>query len=182
MNVSSDRSEYSPTARLAIALAPLRLDVDTIDIVIDSGSITVPGELVGDTVAAMRNFYLTALLVVPRRAGRDGVALPSPWHAEAESDSLFVVEGLRFGERRALGTVRLRIPRPTNLDPSRTWLVFRITGLVTSKVARMEGQRDEAPAPRPQRFRVYACADWNLAGRIDRDRARQMRVSYLSAC
>lgn len=181
VNVSSERSEYSPTARLAVALAPLRLATDTIDIVIDSGSLAVPGESFGDTAVVMRNFYLTALLVTTG-AGREETELPRPWHAEAQSDSLPVVDGLRHGERRAIGPMRFRIPRPANFDPGRAWLVFRLTGIVIPRVARMEGQQGEVRVPRGPRFRVYACADWNLAGQVDRDRARRMRESYLAAC
>lgn len=182
VNVSSVSSDYSPTARLAVALAPLGLAGDTIDVVIDSGSLSVPGVPLGDTAVTMRSFHLTAIIAGPGGAGGDSGGLPRPWHALAQSDSLRVLDGLRRGEHRAIGTVRLRIPRPIGFDPKKTWLVFRITGIAVPRIARSEGrQADVAPA-REMRFRVYACADWNLVGRVDRTRARQMRVSYLAAC
>ena len=109
-------------------------------------------------------------------------AMPNPWHAEAQSDSLSVLDGLRRGERRALGKMQFRLLRPANFDPGKTWLAFRITGIAVPQVARTEGQQAEVKAPRAQKFRVYACADWNLEGRVDRDRARKMRGSYLAAC
>ena len=182
VNISSDRSDYSPTARLAVALAPLHLTTETLDIVVDSGSLSVPGEVLGDTTAAMRNIYLTALLVARPNGGTEKAALSAPWRVVAQSDSAMVLDGLRRGERRALGSVRFRLAPPAGLDPGKTWLVFRITGIVVARIAQMEGGPVDVRPPREQRFRVYACADWNLAGRVDRERERQMRVSYLAAC
>ena len=182
VNITSERSDYSPTARLAVALAPLRLAGDSLDIVIDSGSLSVPGEGLGDTTAIMRNFHLTALFVVSRRTGREQSELHNPWRTVAHSDSLLVLDGLRQGERRPFGTMRLRIPRPVDFNPGKTWLVFRITGLVVQRGAYTVGQPAEVNAPRFHKFRVFACAEWNLAGRVDRDRARRVRVSYLAAC
>jgi hypothetical protein len=182
VNISSDGSDYSPTARLAVALAPLGLAGDTIDVVIDSGSLSVPGVPLGDTAVTMRSFHLTALVVGPGRADGDADGLPRPWHALAQSDSIRVLDGLRRGEQRAIGKVHLRIPRPVAFDPKKTWLVFRITGIAVPRIALREGQPADVVSAREMRFRVYACADWSLAGRVDRSRSRQMRVSYLAAC
>lgn len=182
VNISSDGSDYSPTARLAVALAPLGLAGDTIDVVIDSGSLSVPGVPLGDTAVSLRSFHLTALIVGPGSAGGDVGGLPRPWHALAQSDSIRVLDGLRRGEHRAIGKVHLRIPRPVAFDPKKTWLVFRITGIAVPHIARSVGQQADIALAREMRFRVYACADWSLAGRVDRTRSRQMRVSYLAAC
>lgn len=182
VNVSSEQSDYSPTARLAVALAPLRLTADSIDIVIDSGRITLPGQPVGDTAPAMRDFYLTAMLVVPHAPTGDEPGLPHPWLAVAESDSVPVADAMRFGERRPLGRIHLRMPRPPGLDPGNSWLVFRMTGFAVPVMARVPGDVMGRRAPRAARFRVYACADWNLGGRVDRARARRQQVSYLAVC
>ncbi len=182
VNISSDGSDYSPTARLAVALVPLSLAGDTIDVVIDSGSLSVPGVAFGDTAVTMRNFYLTALVVGPGSAEADSGGLPRPWHALAQSDSLEVLDGLRRGEHRAIRPVRLRIPRPAAFDPKKTWLVFRITGIAVPRIALREGRQVDVAPAREMRFRTYACADWSLAGRVDRTRSRKMRVSYLMVC
>ena len=180
VNVTSDRSDYSPTAQLAVAVGPLNAHGDTVEIVVDSGSLAVPGEGGGDA-GAMYNVHVAAL-VVTRATAPKGNALPRPWLALAESDSQLVLASIARGERRAIGPLRLRVVRPASVDPRDAWVVFRITGIVIPKIARMEGQRLGPTMPGAQGFRVYACADWNLSGRIDRRRAKVMQTSYLKAC
>jgi hypothetical protein len=180
INISSERSDYAPTARLAVALAPLHMNGDTVEIVIDSGSVAVPGDVSGGEGGTMFSVYLTALLVTPVQ-GRTHEASTNPWEAVAQSDSQLVVASIPRGERRALGTLRFRVPRPRDLDPARAWVVFRLTGNVIPHTARMVGQPSISPL-RTRRFRVYACADWNLTARIDRKRSKVMNASYLKAC
>lgn len=180
MNISSDRSDYTPTARLAVALASLSMSRETIDIVIDSGSLAVPGDVAGGEGGNLVNVYLTALVVAPVQR-RKNEALPNPWEAVAESDSQLVVSNIPRGERRAIGAVHLRVRRPQGLDPAEAWLVFRLTGDVIPHVAKVVGQSTRRP-PQTEQFRVYACADWNLTTRIDRRRAKVMNASYLKAC
>lgn len=180
INISSDRSDYAPTARLAVALGPLSASGDTFDIVIDSGSLAVPGEAAGGEGGNMFNVYLTALIVTPVQR-RKNEALPNPWRAVAESDSQLVVSSIPRGERRALGAMRLRVSRPTGLKSAEAWIVFRLTGNVIPRMAKVVGQPTNS-APQTRRFRVYACADWNLTTRVDRKRARVMSGSYLTAC
>ena len=180
INVTSEHSDYSPSAQLAVALGPLTAHADTVEIVVDSGSLAVPGEGGGDA-GAMYNVHVAAL-VVTRATAPKGNALPRPWLALAESDSQLVLTSIARGERRPIGPLRLRVVRPANVDPGDAWVVFRITGVVIPRLARMEGQRPGPTLPDAQRFRVYACADWNLSGRIDRTRAKVMTTSYLKAC
>ncbi len=180
INIASDRSDYSPTAQLAVALGPLNAFGDTVEIVVDSGSLSVPGESAGG-VGGMFNVHLSAL-VVTRATAPKGAVLPSPWLALAESDSQLVLSSIARGERRALAPLRFRLLRPTNVTPRDAWIVFRITGIVIPRTARTEGVRLGPTMPGAHRFRVYACADWSLSGRVDRKRARVMRTSYLTAC
>ncbi len=180
INVSSDRSDYAPTARLAVALGSLNRSGDTIDIVIDSGNLAVPGDAVGGDGGNMFNVYLTALVVTPIQR-RKNEALPNPWEAVAQSDSQLVIASVPRGERRALGPMRLRVPRPHGVAPADAWVVFRLTGSVIPHTAKVVGQASSSP-PRTVRFRVYACADWNLNTRVDRKRSKVMNASYLQAC
>ena len=181
INITSHRSDYSPTAQLAVALRPLGVQGDTAHTVIDSGSLVVPGETAGGDGGGMYNVYISALLVT-RAPKPKGKSLPSPWNAMAESDSQFAFTAVPRGERRAIPAMRFRVERPANLDPSKAWVVFRISGIVIPGVVRRVGQPAGIATPGALRFRVYACADWNLSGRIDRKRAKVMRTSYLKAC
>lgn len=180
INISSERSDYAPTARLAIALAPLSMNGDSVDIVIDSGSLAVPGDAAGGEGGHMFNVYLAALVVTPVQR-RKNESLPNPWEAVAQSDSQLVVASIPRGERRAIGARRFRVARPQGLDPAKAWVVFRLTGSVIPRTAKVIGQPTSSP-PQARRFRVYACADWNLTAQIDRKRAKVMNVSYLTAC
>ena len=180
INVSSDRSDYAPTARLAVALGSLNISDEIIDIVIDSGSLAVPGDAAGGDGGTMFNVYLTALVVTPVQR-RKNEALPNPWEAVAHSDSQFVVSSIPRGQRHTIGAMRLRVPRPVGVKPADAWVVFRLTGNVIPRIAKVVGQATSS-LPKIRRFRVYACADWNLNARVDRKRAKVMNASYLKAC
>ena len=180
INIASDRSDYSPTAQLAVALGPLNAFGDSVEVVVDSGSLLVPGEATGG-VGGMYNVHVSAL-VVTRATAPKGTASPNPWIALAESDSQLVLTSIARGERRTLAPMRFRLVRPATVAPRDAWIVFRITGIVIPRAARTEGVRPGPTTAGAQRFRVYACADWNLAGRIDRKRSQAMRTSYLTAC
>lgn len=180
MNISSERSDYAPTARLAVALGPLNMSGETIEIVIDSGSLAVPGDAASGSGGDMFNVYLTALVVTPVER-RKNEALPNPWVAVAQSDSQLVVSSIPRGERRVIGPLRLRVPRPGGVAPEDAWVVFRLTGNVIPHEAKVVGQT-ASTLPRTRRFRVYACADWNLNARVARKRAKVMKASYLTAC
>ena len=180
INVVSDRSDYSPTAQLAVALEPLTSRGDTIEVVVDSGSLSVLGDRIGGG-GAMYNVHLAALIVTRAKAPR-GKGLPSPWIAVAESDSQLVLPSIGRGERRAIEPMTFLVLRPVAVHPRDAWVVFRITGVVIPTIARMVGAQPSPSIPGARRFRVYACADWNLEGRIDRKRAQVMKASYLKAC
>jgi hypothetical protein len=79
-NVSSERSDYSPTVRLAVALPLLSptSNTDGITVVIDSGVLSAPGARTADTRPVMRNLYLTALLATAARSGERGVGPTEP--------------------------------------------------------------------------------------------------------
>jgi hypothetical protein len=182
-NVSSERSDYSPTVRLALRLPvlPTAPSGDTLTIVIDSGVVSAPGAPAADTLPIMRRLYLTALLAVPAPPGN--AARPvEPWLDVAQSDSVLVAEALRLGERRALGGIRLRLARPAAVDPASAWLVFRITGAAMTREVHLPDGRTVAPKSVAGGVRVYACADWTLAGYVDRRRAAALRRAYTGAC
>lgn len=181
--MSSERSDYTPAVRLAVAVPTL----DTVGgrtsltVAIDSGIITAVGGESPDTVAAMRELYLTALLVTPTTRQPDA-GPPSPWQAIAQSDSVLIVDALRLGVPQRLPRVQLNVATSAPVEPSRTWLVFRITGgAMTQEIRMPDGQ--VVPARRVSGgVRVYACAEWTLAGYVDRKRAKALATAYNAAC
>jgi hypothetical protein len=183
-NISSERSDYSPAVRLAIALPVVSpgTSLDTIAIVIDSAIVTAPGAITADTTPLMQNLYVTAILATRDDGGERSGGLSHPWRALAESDSILLADELHLGQPRAVGRIRLGIVPPRNFDPSRSWLVFRITGdAVTNAVMLANGTmigRKPAAAP----IRVFACADWTLAGHVDPARAKALARAYTAAC
>lgn len=182
-NVSSERSDYTPAVRLAVAVPTLDTagGRTSLTIAVDSGIITAAGGESRDTVAAMRGLYLTALLVTPTTRQQDA-GPPSPWQAIAQSDSVLIVDALRLGVPQQLPRVQLSIATATPLEPGRTWLVFRITGgVMTQEIKMPDGQ--VIPARRVSGgVRVYACSDWTLAGYVDRKRAKALATAYNAAC
>lgn len=183
-NISSERSDYSPAVRLAVALpvVPHGANRDTITVVIDSAIITAPGATSTDTTAVMRHLYITALLAT--KPADDGApnAVQQPWRALAASDSALLADALRLGEPKSVGRIQLHLVPPSSFDSSRTWLVFRITGdAMTNAVMLADGTMI------PRRLiaagvRVFACADWTLGGYVDRARAKALARAYTAAC
>lgn len=183
-NVSSERSDYSPAVRLAVALPLSVADTagDSLTIVIDSAIVTAPGAQSSDTTPVMRDLYIAALLATRGQSGDQSGQLPTPWLALAASDSVRLVDALHFGVPTRAGPLRLRVPRPPALDPTRTWLVFRITGMAITNAVRLASGQIIPTTRRPGGVRVFACADWNLAGYLDRGRAKSLARAYNAAC
>ena len=182
-NVSSERSDYSPVVRLAVSVPapPSDGETDDIDVVIDSAIVTAPGTIAADTAPVMRNLFISALLATAPSGAKDRKGPPEPWHAIAESNKVPLVDALRLGEPRATGGVRLHIAAPT-FDPSRTWLVFRITAGVMTQEVRLADGTVIPPRLVESGVRVFACADWTLAGVVDRRRAKALARAYTAAC
>jgi hypothetical protein len=177
-NISSERSDYSPALRLTVSLPPLLSRPDSVVVLIDSGVLTAAGIQPLKLPAELSNLYITALLTA-RANGPIRDARTAPWTAFAESDSILIADSLRLGETRTLPSIRLAIRRPQTLDPSRTTLVFRITGIA------LDEQRDpgkRGSIVRGGRVRVYACADWTLDGFVDKQRRNALAEAYNAAC
>lgn len=183
-NVSSERSDYSPTVRLAIALPLSIADTagDSLTIVVDSAIVTAPGTPSSDTTPVMHDLYIAALLATRGQNPSQTGQLPTPWVALAASDSVQLVDALHLGAPTRVGPLRLRVMRPRPLDPARTWLVFRITGTAISNAVRLANGEIIPTRARPGGVRVFACADWTLAGYLDRARARSLARAYNAAC
>lgn len=180
-NVSSESSDYSPTARLAIALVTLLSRPDSVVVLIDSASITAPGLQPPTAPADMSDLYLTAFLTTPVRGAVRDPSTP-PWDAIAESDSIRVVDSLRLGETRRLRAMRFSLPRSATLDPKRTFLIFRISGKASTNDIQLADGRVIAAKVNAGKVRVYACADWTLDGFVDKQRSRGLATAYSAAC
>lgn len=183
-NISSERSDYSPAVRLAVALPLSVADTagDSLTIVIDSAVVTAPGARASDTTPVMRDLYIAALLATHGQSADRSGQLPTPWLALAASDSVPLLDALHLGVPTHGGPVRLHVTRPPALDPTKTWLVFRITGTAISNAVRDASGQIIPTTGRPHGVRVFACADWNLAGYLDRARAKSLARAYNAAC
>ena len=180
-NISSESSDYSPTARLAVSMRALLSRPDSILVVIDSGSISAPGLQPPAAPADMSNLYMTALLTEPTRAPIRDPRTP-PWSAIVESDSVYIADSLRLGQTRRLPRMRFALPRPANLDLKRALLVFRITGKASTQDVHLANGTVIPARLNAGNVRVYACADWTLDGFVDMERARGLAQAYSAAC
>lgn len=180
-NVSSQSSDYSPTAVLAVSLRALLSRSDSIVIVVDSGSISAPGIQPPAAPADLSNLYMTALVTTAARGVVRDPRTP-PWRATAESDSIPIADSLRLGETRRLPVMRFALPRPTTLDPKNTLLVFRITGKASTQDIHLADGRIIPGKVNAGKVRVYACADWTLDGLVDLPRSQSLARAYSAAC
>jgi hypothetical protein len=122
----------------------------------------------------MRNLYITALVATRDTGGESLTGLSHPWQALAESDSALLAGALHLGEPRAVGRIRLRIVPPRAFDPARSWLVFRITGSAVTNAVMLSDGTMIGRRPVSAVVRVFACADWTIAGYVDRTRAKAL--------
>jgi hypothetical protein len=183
-NVSSERSDYSPAVRLAVALpvATPASSSDTLTVVIDSAVITAPGAVSTDTTPVMRDLYITPLLATRASPASATNGPPEPWHAIASGDSVLLADALHLGVPRAVGHLVLRIAPSAPIDPARTWLVFRISGMDITNAVRLADGSIIPRRPIAGGVRVYACADWTLAGYVDKARSKALTKAYTAAC
>ncbi len=182
--VSSDGSQYSPTARFQVTS---RRDRGGLRLDIDSAVVTVPGNFAAPAPLALRSVYLTAYVATPNERPM-ALALPDTgrfpdrrgWRALSGSDSVLLMDELRHGERRWLGRLHLTVPLPAGEAPS--WLVFRISGKVVDHriaVDERSGLRVGAPGGST---RVYVCSERDLLGQLDSARSDGLRRSYNLLC
>lgn len=183
-NISSERSDYSPAVRLAVALpvVPPASSSDTLTVVIDSAVVTAPGAVSSDTTPVMRDLYITALLATRAAPGSAANGPPEPWHAIATGDSVLLADALHLGVPRGVGHLVLRVAPSAPVDPARTWLVFRISGMAITNAVRLADGSIIPRRPIAGGVRVYACADWTLAGYVDKARSKALARAYTSAC
>lgn len=175
--VSSSRSDYSPALTATVVVDDRR---DSIVVRLDSATLLAPGEAMAKGKASMRALTIEAILV--RAPGKDEGPLPTPWISIATSEPHPLADSLVVGAPHSIPALRVALARPATLDPERTWLVFRIradaeaTPVHLADGTLLAGRRVESGV------RVFACADRNLTGRLDRRRAKGLRRNYLAAC
>ena len=185
--VSSDSSQYSPNVQLRVATA--RDGATTLAVFLDSGVIAVPGAFTPESPVMMRDLYVTGYVAtsnpIPTGLARGDPARFADrrgWRAIAESDSMLLVEQLRFGERRAIRPVRLQVRDAPSGDGT-YWLVLGISGQsVDLRIPFDENGGLRAGAPGGRRLQVYACSDRDLNGQVDTARSNAMRRAYGLAC
>lgn len=175
--VSSTASDYSPVLRAQVAV---EIAGDTVMVRVDSGSLVAPGEAGSRREAVMRAITMEALLV--GEPAKNHGPLPTPWTPIAISAAQVVADSLALGVSQPLHPIRFLIARPTSLDRRRAWLVFRIradgetTPVHLADGTLLPGRRIVGGV------RVFACADRNLIGRVNKRRAARLKRDYLAAC
>lgn len=185
--VSSDESQYSPNVRVRVSTVR---DGSSLTVMLDSGGVAVPGSFTAESPVMMRDLYLTAYIaspnVTPMGLVRDNPARFAErrgWQVVAQSDSTVLVDQLRFGERRVIRSVILRMDE-SSVTTGAHWLVLGITGeSVDLRVAvdeKSSGLRVGPPGNR--RVQVYACSDRDLGGQLDTARSHAMRRAYGLLC
>ena len=200
INLSSEASDYSPTARLAVAIErpptsaaqaadgrPADGDHDTTWTVrVDSGTVAAPGQYVPSAPAIMREVRMSALLVRYDdgrvRTGRGG--LEAPWTVVARSAEQLVADSLHYGERLPLpGPLRFALPPvPELASPAGTGVVFEITASAVGEPVRMADGTVHPGYVAPRAVRVYACSPFRVDGRVDRRRERALASRYTAVC
>ncbi len=178
--VSSAGSDYSPqlSALVETTVAP-----DSLHVRLTNGSLVAPGDLGGNGRALMRGVTLEALVVAaPPPAPAGSVAPEAPWEAVTQSARTLVADSLLLGVSHPLRDFSFGIPRPPSLDLARTWLVFRIRATGIATPVRLEDGTVLEGKDVEDGVRVFACAERNLDGRVDRKRAKELKRSYIAAC
>jgi hypothetical protein len=184
--VTSDSSQYSPVARFR---AHTRLDPAAVHISIDSGSLSVPGELIPDSPPIMGPLFLTAILAVPDSGSMAIVNPPAGrapaerrgWNPLASSDSVLLLTQLHYGERAPFKNLRLSIPSGS-IPAGPSWIIYKISGNAVEMVAPMAPGGSIQRRDHPGAVRVYACGDRDLRGMLDSVRAAGLRRAYGIAC
>lgn len=175
--VSSAASDYSPVLRAQVAVEMVG---DTVVVRVDSGSLVAPGQAASGRRAVMRAITMEALLV--GAPAKHHGPLPTPWTPIAISAAQLAADSLALGVSHPLPPIRFAIARPTSLDRRRAWLVFRIradgetTPVHLADGTLLAGRRIIGGV------RVFACADRDLSGRVDKRRAARLKKDYLAAC
>ena len=184
--VTSDSSQYSPVARFRVLT---RLDSTAIRATIDSGSLTVPGEMVPSSPPIMGPLYLTAILAVPD-SGSMAIVTPAAgrapaerrgWHPLANSDSVLLLTQLRYGERAPFPDLRLLV-QSERIPAGPSWIVYKISGNAVEMIAPLVAGGSFQRRDHPGAVRVYACGDRDLRGTLDSARAASLRRAYGIAC
>jgi len=176
--VSSEASSYSPVVHLVITVDATP---DSILVAIDSGSILAHG-IARSAGAVMRDLTLEAIVAHKPQEHPSSSKLVEPWAVLATSPPYRLVDSLQFEQTVRLALLRISVVRPTGIDPHNTWLVFRIRGTaVTSQIQLADGRVIPSEV-RVGGVRVFACSERNLAGTLDKDRARRLAKAYASVC
>ena len=184
--VTSDSSQYSPVARFR---AHTRLDPAAIRLAIDSGSLSVPGEVIPDSPPIMGPLFLTAILAVPDSGSMAIVnaavgrapAERRGWNPLASSDSVLLLTQLHYGERASFKDLRLVIPSGS-IPAGPSWIIYRISGNAVEMIAPMVPGGTVQRRDHPGAVRVYACSDRDLRGVVDSVRSASLRRAYGIAC
>jgi hypothetical protein len=176
--VSSEASSYSPVVHLAITVDTT---ADSILVAIDSGSILAHG-IARSAGAVMRDLTLEAIVARKPDKQASSSKLIEPWAALATSRPLRLVDSLVFEATVPLSPLRLSVSRPAGVDLHESWIVFRIRGTAVTNQIRLADGRVIPAEVRQGGVRVYACSERNVAGTLDKDRARRLTKEYASVC
>jgi len=187
MNVSSERSEYSPTIRLAVRMPLLRDSLvqggTAIVVRVDSGVITAHGVLTPSELVVMRNLKITAVVATFPTEGSQRGSLAHPWAELARSADQHLTDSLRYGEGAGLPPMTFVIPIRHERSRVANGLVFEITGIAMSTPVRLvTGELRPGRTLGEGSIRVFACSIFRLDGSIDGAREKNLRARYVDLC
>ena len=175
--VSSEASSYSPVVHLVITVDTT---ADSILVEIDSGSILAHG-IARSAGAVMRDLTIEAIVGRKPQSKDSPSKLVAPWEALATSRQYPLVDSLAFEVPVSLSPLRLSLSRP-GVDLHYSWLLFQIRGTALTNQIQLADGRVIPAAVHPGGVRVYACSERNLAGTLDKARAKRLASEYASVC
>ena len=183
LNVSNERSDYSPVLGLAVEVPLQRIDSGSrrhvVLVRIDSGFVEARGDFASSAPVVMRYLRLSALLArFPSGADSNGVRR-EPWTELARSAPIALADSLRAGERSHLNRfIELSIPVSPEVLQSANGVVFEVSGAAMSifRGPLVGSGRGEMP------LLVYACSTFDTRGRIQLMRLRMLSDGYSKAC
>ncbi len=125
----------------------------------------------------MTSLYIRAFIASSISMKDNGHADEHAWRTIAWSDSVPLVDSLRYGERQSIPSQVFRVPVGYRELPENAWVGFAVTGDAMIPRATKASERIIRGG-----VRVYVCDPKTLLGAADPSRAARLRDAYTAAC
>lgn len=149
---------YAPAMRVWVTTQVKRGELTA---VVDSGRISIPGAKLANPPVLARNLYATMIIARP-----DTLQTVTPgvrgdrrrWHPVATSDSVLIVEALRYGEEVPVPRLRFRVQDAAPALAGQRYLVIRISGDAVNYHAPVSAGDQPTATLEKGGVRVYSCS------------------------